>query len=202
MFCKDIKFKFLLAAVFLLSCLGAAHAQSNDAIEAGAGTTEPALEGYLLITAEAISFYYLPDANLKKLEARLRYRDTPMTVEYHELLSSPGLTTEQRISARLTIILMRVKQILGMNPQMQIRVYKTRQDMDDAYEQMFGSSTRFKSFYVHHFKSVFTNEQDFLDSVMAHELGHAVIDHYFTVPPPPQMAELMAQYVDAHLDQY
>ncbi len=66
---------------------------------------------------------------------------------------------------------------------------------------MFTTRTNFKSFYIHSFESIFTNEQDFIDSVIAHELGHAVIDHYFAVPPPSQMAELMATYVDSHLDQ-
>ena len=42
--------------------------------------------------------------------------------------------------------------------------------------------------------------QDISDSVMAHEMAHAVIDNYFNVIPPEKTAELLATYVDSHLE--
>ena len=35
--------------------------------------------------------------------------------------------------------------------------------------------------------------------ILAHEMAHAVIDHYFGVKPPKATAEILAQYVDAHI---
>src|SRR5262249_10804931 len=76
MSCKNMKCKLLLAfGVLVFPVL--AIAQTNDAVEVNGSVAEPSLQGFLMITADSISFYYLPDANLKKLEARLRYRDTP-----------------------------------------------------------------------------------------------------------------------------
>jgi Zn-dependent peptidase ImmA (M78 family) len=37
--------------------------------------------------------------------------------------------------------------------------------------------------------------------VIAHELGHAVCDHYFLVIPPEKVREMLASYVDAHLEE-
>ncbi len=196
----------LIAAVIVLSP-ALVRAQMSDSLDinAQAGVVEPSGEGWVIISADSINFFYLPGANLRKLEARLRYRDVPITQEFRAFLSNSSLSIEERLAARLEIILLRVKQILGMDPKgfsVKIWVFKTRQDLDNEYTRMFNSPSRLKSFYVHKVKGIFSNEQDFLDSVIAHELGHAVIDHYFLVPPPPAMAELMACYVDAHLDQY
>ena len=182
-----------------------AAAQSNDSITVSSSTTvEPSTDGWISIKGESITVWYLPGANVRKLEARLRMRDVPMNQEYRMLLSNRSLSMEERLKARIEIILLRVKDILGMDPKdfhIKIRIFKTRQEMNDAYAEMFNDSRNFKSFYMHYFRSIYTSEQEFLDSVVAHELGHAVIDHYFAVPPPSKMAELMAIYVDAHLDQ-
>ncbi len=165
---------------------------------------EPPTDGWISIQGDSITVWYLPSANIRKLEARLRERDVPMHQEYRMLLSNRSLSMEDRLKARIEIILLRVEDILGMDPKdfhVKIRIFKTRQEMNDAYAWMFNQQANFKSFYMHYFRSIYTNEQDFLDSVMAHELGHAVIDHYFSLPPPSRMAELMATYVDAHLEE-
>jgi len=201
--------KILLLVCFIVAPVCYFHnmaaAQSNDSITVTSTVTaEPSTDGWISIQGDSITFWYLPGANIRKLEARLRERDVPMNQEYHMLLSNRSLSMEDRLKARLEIILLRVKDVLGMDPKdfhIKIRVFKTRQEMNDAYAWMFNERANFRSFYIHYFKSVYTNEQDFIDSVMAHELGHAVIDHYFSVPPPTKMAELMAIYVDAHLDQ-
>ena len=193
--------------IFALSCYlpNIVAAQSNDSITVTSATTqEPPNDGWISIKGDLITVWYLPDANIRKLEARLRERDVPMNDEYRMLLSNRSLSMEDRLKARLEIILLRVEDILGMEPKdfhIKVRIFKSRQDMNDSYALMFNDSVNFKSFYIHYFKSAYTNEQDFLDSVMAHELGHAVIDHYFSVAPPTKMAELMATYVDAHLEE-
>ena len=193
--------------IFVLACNfpNFAAAQSNDSITvSSAATVEPSTEGWISIQGESITIWYLPGANTRQLEARLRIRDVPIKQEYRMLLSNRSLSMEDRLKARLEIILLRDEDILGMYPQdlhVKVRIFKSRKEMNDVYDGMFNERAKFRSFYMHYFRSVYTNEQDFVDSVMAHELGHAVIDHYFSIPPPPRMAELMATYVDAHLDE-
>ena len=197
----------LICFIFVPGCYfpDIAAAQSNDSITVtSAAVQEPSTDGWISIQGNSITFWYLPSANMRRLEARLRVRDVPMSREYRMLLSNRSLSMEDKLKARIEIILLRVKDILGMDPKdfhIKIRIFKTRQEMNDTYAWMFNERANFKSFYIHYFQSVYTNEQDFVDSIMAHELGHAVIDHYFSVPPPTRMAELMAIYVDSHLDE-
>ena len=38
-----------------------------------------------------------------------------------------------------------------------------------------------------------------LANIIAHEMGHAIVDHYFAAIPPEKIRELLASYVDLHL---
>ena len=38
-------------------------------------------------------------------------------------------------------------------------------------------------------------------NVLAHEMGHAVVDHYFQAVPSEKIGEMLATYVDLHLDE-
>jgi hypothetical protein len=35
--------------------------------------------------------------------------------------------------------------------------------------------------------------------VIAHEIGHVVVDHYFDVPPPVKIHEVLAQFAETHI---
>lgn len=158
--------------------------------------------GWVEITGDTVNVYYLPGANLKKIESRLRYRYVPVSPEFRALLENKEYPIERRIGARFQFILMRVEEVLNMHPsipQLRVRVFRLREQMRTECASLLGVND-FKSFYMHSRRTVFTSEQDIIDSVIAHEFGHAVVDHYFSVSPPQKVTELLACYADEHLD--
>jgi hypothetical protein len=192
---------FFLLMVFV--CSGA-WAVRVFAAEADYGTMDDA-GGWMEIDGETVQVFYLPGANLRKLEARLRTRSIPLPAEYRQILSDSSYPMESRIALRMHALLLRAEEILGMKPNIKridVKVFRSRRDLGDEYERLFRSRKEHKSFYYHTLRGVFTSEQDMIDSIIAHEFGHAVVDHYFRVPPPPKIAELLATYVDEHLEGY
>jgi hypothetical protein len=146
---------------------------------------------------------YPADINLKKLEGRLRSRWFSVSVVERDLFTNPSYSTEQRIIARLESILSRVKQILGMYPpvmELKIKIFRNRSELNREYCAIFGAVENYKSFYVHGLRTIYTSMQDVSDSVISHEMAHAVIDNYFNVIPPEKTAEFLAVYVDSHLE--
>jgi hypothetical protein len=113
-------------------------------------------------------------------------------------------TQEERLASGLDIIMRRVKQVLDMRPAMprvKIVIFGGRADLEGEYSSIFGTSgSGIRSFYVHKYGTIYTSEETVSDSVMAHEMAHAVVDNYFSVVPPKKLAEIMASYVDVHLD--
>jgi hypothetical protein len=98
----------------------------------------------------------------------------------------------------------RVKELLDMQPimpKLKLRIFKNRGELNDEYFRIFNTRGNCPSFYVYKYNTIYTSEADISDSILAHEMAHAVIDHYFTVIPPRGVAEVLASYVDIHLEE-
>jgi len=143
------------------------------------------------------------DISLRKLEARLRSRYFSVSTIEKDLFANPAYSIEKRIIARLESIFLKTKQILAMEPghvDIKIKVFRNRDELSEEYFRIFKTAQHYKSFYVHGLETIYTSMQDVSDSVISHEMSHAVIDNYFTVIPPAKVAEILATYVDSHLE--
>jgi hypothetical protein len=164
----------------------------------------PALEdaGWVTYKDKQIILMYPADINLKRLEARLRSRYFHVSAIEKDLFTNPAYDVQERIMARLESILLRAKQLLAMYPDfsVKLKVFRNRAELSDEYFRIFNSVEKYKSFYVHALGTIYTSMQDVSDSEISHEMSHAVIDHYFSVLPPSKVAELLATYVDSHLE--
>lgn len=150
-----------------------------------------------------ITFSYASDINLRKLEARLRTRYFSVSAVERDLFTNSSYDIEKRIISRLESILLRTEQILAMYPpamELKIKIFRNREELSSEHLRLLGSAQRYKSFYIHGFETIYTSMQDISDSVLSHEMAHAVVDHFFKVIPPEKTAELLATYVDSHLE--
>lgn len=155
---------------------------------------------WLTIESNYFTIYYRPDANLKKIEKKLRRRRFYIDGAFKvDPLSAPA----EKLADRLDILFNRVKKLLEMYPRtkdVKIKIFKDRKELDNEYYRIFKKKGGLISFYIHKYKTIYTTERDISDSVIAHEMGHVITDHYFVVRLPPKIGELMATYVDLHLD--
>jgi hypothetical protein len=54
------------------------------------------------------------------------------------------------------------------------------------------------SFYFHEEKTIYISTEDLDLGMLAHEIAHAIISHYFVVPPSERVQEVLSGYVDFH----
>lgn len=111
---------------------------------------------------------------------------------------------KDKIAFRLDELMERVKQVLDIYPagnfKVGIRIYKDRKGLNREYFDIFNAPADYKSFYIHKFQKIYVSQEDISDSLVAHEMGHVVVDHYFKVVPPEKIREMIASYVDLHLE--
>lgn len=103
---------------------------------------------------------------------------------------------------RVDGIVERVEQILDMYPSnlhFKIYIYSAYKDLSLKYLATGSFGKPPIAFYSHKTRAVYVSLSDITDGVLAHEIGHAVINFFFPVPPPARMQEILAQYVDKHL---
>ena len=108
-----------------------------------------------------------------------------------------------KIKIKIDALHERVQEILDMrkksDKKVTINLYNGKKELAQAYQELFGSELRVRAWYIYELNTIYININDVDEGMLAHELAHAVIDHYLTVRPPRASAEILAVYVDTHL---
>lgn len=152
------------------------------------------------IESKYFTIYLEPGVDARRVQRRLNQRSF---YTYAGGKPDKFASNEEKIASRMDTLLERVKTILGIYPvsmNVKIKIFKTRQELNHEFINVVKRVEDVKSFYVHRYQTIYVSEADINDSIVAHEMGHAVVDHYFQVIPPAKLAEMLAQYVDLHLE--
>jgi hypothetical protein len=139
-------------------------------------------------------------ADLERFNRSIRYADRGTLAGIFS--SSSGESPERELARKVDLLFEKVQQILDMRKEMRkvrVLVVSNKAELDRAYSKIFGGSNTVRGWYVFELNTVFLNAEDVHEGMLAHELGHAVIDHYFGVRPPRATAEILAKYVDKNL---
>lgn len=115
---------------------------------------------------------------------------------------SRALSAEERLGAKCDAIFKAVERTLEMYPtglRARVLVFHDPHEIEQRHAQRYGFGTEAEAFYVRENDSIYTTAGSLSTSVLAHEMAHSVMSHYFTVRPPRKIEELLAIHVDANL---
>lgn len=108
------------------------------------------------------------------------------------------------VSNKVDALYERVQEILDMRgdiPKVTLRLYPDRDALGRVYQAFTGSANlRVRAWYIYERNTLYLNVKDVHEGIVAHEMAHAIIDHYLMVRPPRATAEILARYVDEHLN--
>lgn len=96
----------------------------------------------------------------------------------------------------------RVKRLLDINPRdfrFTIYIFNSYAGLENAYLEHGMLGVAPIAFYSHNSRAIYLTTERLNPGVFAHEVAHALINVYFAVPPPADMQEVLAQYVDRNL---
>lgn len=187
---KSLFKHFLLINIICVLCL-AAFSVTEAAI---------AEDAFNEIENGNITIYYSQDINIRSLSRRLNIDFIRQS--YFSKPSLINLSDDEALAAKTEYIFTKVESILSMYPpdmKINIKIFKTKEQLADAYFDIFKRTDSAVSFYVHKYNTMYTYERGLTENVLAHELAHCVIDNYFKIVPPSNTAEIIAQHVDQHL---
>ncbi|MBN2484159.1 MAG: hypothetical protein JXD21_08175 [Candidatus Omnitrophica bacterium] len=72
-------------------------------------------------------------------------------------------------------------------------------EVSTMFYAYFGQDFPERSFYIHEKNTIYISEKDLSLGMLGHEIAHAVISHYFVVPPTTKVQEVLAGYVEYNL---
>ena len=108
----------------------------------------------------------------------------------------------QGVAAEVDRLFSRVSDILDMQLYSysgSIKVCRDSEQLKEIFRHIFGSDLEASSFYVNELNTIYIDQQHFTAWILGHEIGHAIMSHYFVVPPPVKISEVLAGYVEYQL---
>ena len=158
-------------------------------------------EAWLTIEGGVITVEYESSVSLKAVNSKLNRRGMFSNGFFSS--ESSADTPEGEVAERLERLLKRAEEILDMYPpkmKLVVKIFAEDDSLQDAYFRIFGTRPGYRAFYIHEYGTIYTSEYGISDSVIIHEMAHAIIDNYFSANPPPKVGEILSTYVDMHLD--
>ena len=112
-------------------------------------------------------------------------------------------SSEEELGQMLDTLFLQVSNILDMHLyslNTDIKICRTVAELDDVYTRLFNASLGGRrSFYVYDFNSIYVSAEAFQPGIIGHEMSHAIIGHFFAVPAPVKVQEVLAMYVEYNL---
>lgn len=166
-----------------------------------AGNVYSQEENRNMFSSKFCTIFYDNDVDLKRVNRNinLSFPDFYSPGAYRE---DAGLSIEGIISDKFDAIFNKAEELLDMYPariHVAINIYKTRETLDEVYEEFFNEPNKAISFYIYKTNTIYTLESELNENILAHEMAHCIIDHYFVILPPIKIQEMLSAYVDVHL---
>lgn len=150
---------------------------------------------------------------VKSRYATLRYPDKELLKEFNSSIrlnrklkyyvsQKDIVTTEDEVLAKIDTLIEKAEIVLDMFPDnlhITIELLGTSRDVSRLYTKKYGKKANHIAFYSLSEDTIFISVDDARLKVLAHEIGHAIVDHYFKVRPPYNIHELMAQFTERHI---
>lgn len=111
-------------------------------------------------------------------------------------------TIEEEVKDKIDLIIEKVQTVLDMFPEkinFSIVIHLSTAGVQKDYQRIYSRDVDYIAFFSPRENTVFFSANNGTLRVVAHEIGHVVAEHYFTVPPPPKIHEVLAQYAEAHI---
>ena len=179
---------FLAALILFLS------ARPLHALDDGFGPSKK-------IEGKSVVIYCAPETDIPNLIQKLNIRPSDTILAGQPLTGDASYGNE--LAGALDTLCEQVSGILDMrlyNLKINIYVCKDTAQLEGIYRHMFSEDLGGRqSFYVYGLNSVYVSEDSFKREIVGHEMAHAIISHYFVVPAPVKIQEILSMYVEYNL---
>jgi len=113
-----------------------------------------------------------------------------------------SITTGDEVKNKVDVVIERVESILEMYPgelKFHIVLLPSDNEVQAIFRKKYGRNVDYIAFYSPGDKTVYVSVKDIELTVLAHEIGHVIIDFYYGIATPQKLHEVLAQYVEEHL---
>jgi hypothetical protein len=118
------------------------------------------------------------------------------------LRNRTSITAADEAANKVDVLIERVETILEMYPRelkFNVVLLSSENEVQDVFRKKYGRNVDYIAFYSPRDKTIYLSVKDIELGVLAHELGHVIVDFYYGISTPTKIHEVLAQYVETHL---
>ncbi len=159
---------------------------------------EPKL--HLITESKYFSVYAYKNFNIESLLTKLNFDYFPHIRNLSGKETSRDLKTI--LANTLDAMFLEVSDILDIHIYSfhgTIKLVPNQNSVNAVFKGFFGNEFPERSFYLHERNTIYISSADLTLGMLGHETAHAIISHYFVVPPPIKIQEVLAGYVEYNL---
>ncbi len=156
---------------------------------------------WTMVESQFFTIFCPKELDMEKIHKRINTRFVDVD------LSAPAPSKrnpEKLLAYKFDLLLKKVEAILDMYPMglhVNVKIYQNAEELLRGCEGILGRVNRANSFYIHKERTIYTTLKGISEGVLSHEIAHSIIDHYFIILPPRKVQELLAMYVETHLEE-
>lgn len=152
-----------------------------------------------IVKSEYFSIYGPGDLDVEELLLKLHFN---YFLQPDSLLSETVQAPRDILAQTMDALYLEVSDILGIHVYSfhgNIEFYPDQPSLNEAFKRYFDTDFGERSFYLHEKNTIYLSFQDLTLGMIGHEISHAIQSHYFVVPPPVKVQEILAGYVEYSL---
>jgi len=115
---------------------------------------------------------------------------------------SSGDTIKDEVIAKINFIVQKVMNVLDMRPsnlKFSIVIHPNVKEVQSDFRRIYKINVDYIAFYSPSRNRIFFSAKNATLPVVTHEIGHVVVENYFTISPPQRIHEVMAQFAEKHI---
>lgn len=139
--------------------------------------------------------------DLDELAGKIYVPPTIKSVITKEPVSSYGYN----LSDQLNLLFLAISEIMDLRVKKfkcTVKICKDAANLELITKRLFGKEIKVPGFYVSEINTLYIDADNINIHVLGHELSHAIQAHYFVVPPPAKIQEVLAGFVEFQLRKY
>jgi len=145
------------------------------------------------LTTKHFSVYYAPELDPDQL-----CRQLDVTAQ-ETLASGEPSNRSNSLAGALDALFGWASKALDMNLydlKGDIKICRDSKHLGEVYRNIFNAELGAESFYVTEFNTIYLCPGSMKKEIVAHEISHMIITHYFVVAPPAKVQEILCGYVE------
>lgn len=161
-------------------------------------------EGYSanqIIHSRYFTIYIEEGADLEEVARKLAVPASIRAV----IKNQPSFSNSLQFQDQLDTLFLAVSEIMDLRLKKfhsEIKICKDAASLSQVAMNLFGRPIQPRAFYVVALDTLYVDAESVTMNVLGHELSHAVQSHYFVVPPPEKIQEVLAGFVEYELRKY